>query len=60
MEAFIELKDYLKTTYRTDKARHQKFQYHVGRDKFELTIYCNDETAKKHCDNLGLTLIEGI
>jgi hypothetical protein len=52
----MELKDYLSEKYATDNARHQKFEYHVARERFEITIYCNNKSAKIHADNLGLTL----
>lgn len=54
---FVELKDYLTKTYVTNKARHHKFEYHVGKERFEVTIFCNDKSAREHADNLGLTLI---
>ena len=58
MTTFIELKDYLQEKYVTDHNKHWKCQYHVGKEKYHITIFTNRAGAIEHCDNLGLTLIE--
>jgi hypothetical protein len=53
----MDLSTYLESKY-PKQLKYYKCQYHVGKEKFTLTMFTNKENAIKHCDNLGLTLIE--
>lgn len=55
MTAFVELKDYLTEKYPTSNAKgYQQFEYYVGDERYEVTLYCNNKNAKIHAENLGL------
>jgi hypothetical protein len=58
MSVSKELSNYLQEKYVTDHNKHYKCQYHVGKEKHQITIFTNRAGAIEHCDNLGLTLIE--
>jgi hypothetical protein len=56
MNTAIELTTYLQAKYNDDAITKYAVEYHVGKERFTMAIWCKPSEIITHCENLGITL----